>query len=139
MLQRTVLVIEDDRVLADLLAQVLETEGFRAVVAGGIPEAEDIARRSLPDMVLTDLWASVYSESAWEPIARLKQVIDGTPIVVCTAHSRAADEDYGARGVCEVVTKPFDLEDVVLSVKRALGLSGCSARAPGDPATAQPA
>jgi len=52
---RTVLVIDDDRVLADTLAEILRKHGFKPVALYSGEEAVELAERFCPDVVLSDI------------------------------------------------------------------------------------
>ena len=52
---RTVLVVDDERTIADVVARYLEREGYRAVVARDGEEALAVAERERPDIVVLDV------------------------------------------------------------------------------------
>lgn len=122
--QKRILIIEPEAVLADVMVDALELDGFQTLVAGRIDEAERILLIHRVDLVLADLWGPVYDGDGWSEVARLRGLGRGTPIVIATAHAEAVDEDPVRRGVADILAKPFDLDDFLARVGRALE-SGC--------------
>lgn len=122
----TVLIVEDDLVVAQVLAQAVEIEGLHPVVAQHVSEAESLARIRPPVLVLTDLFDTPYGEGSWAPIAGLRRAAGRAPIIVCTAHSGATRENPAARGVADIVAKPFDLDDLLDRIRRALDSDGAA-------------
>lgn len=113
-----VLVIDDDPAIAELLYSVL-------VEGGHDPEAAttlDGFGSNGYELVISDLLSvdvyQVEAASAW--VAELRRRIPGVPVVVCTAHRRAAS-DFEAIGADAVITKPFDVDEFLALVDRLTG------------------
>lgn len=114
---RSILVLEDDITIADLVRAVLEDAGYRVDVATSareIPTGEYAC-------VLSDLMTvSAYRfEDARDWILRVGDRLPGVPIVVLTAHAEAA-RDGPALGARAIVTKPFDVETLTTAVREAI-------------------
>ncbi len=103
----SVLVIDDDAIIAELLESVLTEGGHQATAIGSL-EQLTVAPY---DVVITDLLsASPYSvAAAGVLVAEVRRRVPGAPVIVCTAH-RAAALDARAMGAEAVLTKPFDVE-----------------------------
>lgn len=110
-----VLVIDDDPVIAELVQSVLEEGGHRATAHADL----DGVRPGAYDVVITDLLLpgsySAADGAAW--VARVRERVPGTPVLVCTAH-RAASADAGDLGADAVLTKPFDVDMLLETVER---------------------
>lgn len=110
-----VLVIDDEVAVAELVRVVLEEANFRVSVA------TDTA--SIPserfDCVVADLVGlKLYSfNAASDFLLRLRDRLPGSPVIVLTAHAEAS-ADAQRLGV-RVITKPFDLDDLVAAVRDA--------------------
>ena len=111
-----VLVIDDDKTLAELIRLVLEDAGHTVSVAnraGDLPSGEY-------EVILTDLVTlTVYDVDATR--AWVQALVDrypGTPVVVLTAHALARG-DKDVLGAASVVMKPFDVDEL-LEVVRAV-------------------
>ena len=110
----SLLVIEDDPVIAELLRSVLEEGGYSAVVVRSLEEApqRDYA------LVITDLVsADAYDlAEAQRWVASLRRRFPERPVVVCTAHRAAPDS--AALGADAVLMKPFDVDELLALVDR---------------------
>ena len=110
-----ILVIDDDEVIAELLQSVLAEGGHRATA---IASLEQLGPERY-DLVVTDLLsASAYSlGNATLLVADVRRRLPGVPVVVCTAHN-AAGKDGPAIGADAVITKPFDVGELLSIVDR---------------------
>src|SRR5580700_7220269 len=115
----TVLLVEDERKLRELVRSYLERAGFTVLSTGSGAEAITLAASSAPDLVLLDLGLpDVPGETVAGEVRRIGQV----PIVMLTA--RAAEEDRIAGlelGADDYVTKPFSPRELVLRVQASYG------------------
>ncbi|TMF66150.1 MAG: response regulator [Chloroflexi bacterium] len=104
----TVLVIDDDQIIVDLLKMVVEDAGHEVVIASAM---DRIPQQIAPDLILTDLipLKSYRRDLAQEWIRDLRSRYPRIPIVVVTAHAEAA-RDAGQLGADAIVEKPFDVE-----------------------------
>lgn len=122
----TVLIVEDDPDIRDMLATLLDLSGF-ACVTCDTAEAALAALRDQPvDLVLTDYALPVRTGVWLLERAQEEGLIDGTPVMIVTAHPNPA----GATGY-EIVQKPFDLDDLVNRVKRRMEGNGPRRKTPG--------
>lgn len=116
---RRVLVVEDERDVAELVADVLEMEGFEAKVASGAA-ALDEALTFRPDVVLLDLMMP--DVDGFEVARRLQGNPRTTdlPIIVMTAMHDAARRARQV-GANHFLAKPFDINELVRTVREAGG------------------
>jgi two-component system phosphate regulon response regulator PhoB len=122
MTQQQILIIDDDRTLADALVINLERAGFVVSVAH---DGQDGLRRALvmaPDLILLDLVLPILSGLE---VCRSLRASAGTrsiPIIMITAKAEESDELVGlAMGADDYVTKPFSIKVLVERIKRRLG------------------
>lgn len=116
---RRVLIVEDEQDVAELIADVLQMEGFQTCPSYGEVAMED-ALRFRPDVVLLDLMMPLVD--GFE-VARRLRAHDETrhlPIVVMTAMHDAAAKAVEI-GTPHVLPKPFDIEQLTRKVEDALG------------------
>ena len=117
----TILVVDDNEDIRDLLAMRLQQEGFRAVTASSGPQALARIATALPSLVLLDI--SMPEMSGLEVLARVRETHSPVelPIVMVTAHTDSEDvvEALGL-GANDYVGKPVDLPVVVARVKAQL-------------------
>jgi DNA-binding response OmpR family regulator len=108
----TILVLDDDQVILDLLQTVLTDAGYEIVVAPSLPA---VPADTSADLVITDLvpLKAYRRETALEWIASLRARFPDSPLVVVTAHADALAED-DMLGANAIIAKPFDV-DVLLA------------------------
>jgi len=120
-MQRSVLVVDDERNMRMVMQIALEEAGFRVLTAESAEEAIGMLRDPDLDVVLTDL--KMPGMSGKEFITRSQQIRPDVPVIVVTAFAsiRSAIECIHA-GACDYVTKPFEPEELQFAVQSALRL-----------------
>ena len=109
--RKTVLVIEDDLDLQDLMASLLEQDGYRVERASHGAEALVIVARHLPDLILLDMRMPVMD--GWRFAEEFRERYDRRrPIVVVTAAADASElaAEIQADGY---ISKPFDVDELI--------------------------
>ncbi len=107
----TILVVDDEKDLVDLITYNLQRNGYKALTATSGDAALEIASRELPDLVLLDLMLP--GMSGTEVARRLKADAHtaGIPIIMLTAKSEETDVIVGLTlGADDYVTKPFSMK-----------------------------
>jgi CheY-like chemotaxis protein len=115
----SLLVVEDDPDLVDLLQVILQDAGYRVATATDGLEALARVQAEMPSLILLDM--RMPRMNGWEFAAEFRARWNRScPIVVVTAaeNARLRAEEVGADGWLE---KPFELEDVVRAVERYVG------------------
>ncbi|MDN6429760.1 MAG: response regulator transcription factor [Propionibacterium sp.] len=122
-----VLVVDDEEVLAELLAAALRHHGWEVRAAADGWRALDVARDFDPDVVVLDI--QMPGLDGMETLARLRKTDPRLPVLFLTARDAVADRVAGLRaGADDYVTKPFDLDEVIARLDSLLRRSGMSAR-----------
>ncbi len=114
----TVLVLEDDDQIREALVEALTLEGFVASGAVYVREALEIALARRPDAVVVDLRLAD-GESGRDFIARFADDPTAPAMVVLTP-SNELGQPIGAEFGLPWLTKPFDLDDLVVMIRRAV-------------------
>jgi len=115
---KTVLIVEDDRNTASLVATYLEKEGFATVTAHDGQLALELERRHRPVLVILDIMLPVLD--GWEVCRRLRKDSD-VPILMLTAREDEIDRVMGlSLGADDYVVKPFSPRELVERVKAIL-------------------
>jgi two-component system OmpR family response regulator len=111
--EATVLVVDDEPNILELLSAALRLSGFTVHAAGCGAEALATARRARPDIVVLDV---MLPDTDGFSLARsLRTVHDQLPVLFLTARDTVEDRIAGlTAGGDDYVTKPFSLEEVVL-------------------------
>jgi DNA-binding response OmpR family regulator len=104
----TILVLDDDQVILDLLQTVLTDAGYDTVVAPGL---HAVPPDTNAEVVITDLvpLKAYRRETALDWIASLRARFAGAPVLVVTAHVDAMAE-ADMLGANAIIAKPFDVE-----------------------------
>jgi len=116
--QGTVLIVEDDRNTAALVATYLEREGFATVVTHDGGQAIEAANRCNPVFVILDVMLP--NLDGWTICRELRQKSD-VPVLMLTAREEEVDRVAGlAMGADDYVVKPFSPRELVERVKAIL-------------------
>ena len=118
----TILVVDDDPVILQLLQVNFEMEGFIVITAADGREGVDRTRAERPDIVVSDVMMP--KMSGIELVAELKADPETADIPVLLLTAKAQQADIGAgidAGADDYVTKPFEPLDLVDRVNRLLG------------------
>ena len=114
----TVLLVEDERKLRDLVRSYLERAGFAVLSTGSGAEALTLAASAAPDLVVLDLGLP---DVPGETVARELRLAGQTPILILTAKTSEQDRVRGLElGADDYVTKPFSPRELVLRVQAIL-------------------
>ena len=121
-----VLVVDDEQMLADLLASALRYEGWEVTTAGTGVAAVRAAREIEPDVIVLDIMLPDFD--GLEVMRRIHGRQANVPILFLTAKDAVEDRVAGlTAGGDDYVTKPFSLEEVVARLRALLRRSGASA------------
>jgi len=134
-LQRTILVVEDEKEIQDLLAHYLRKEGFSPILASDGEAAILKARKEKPDLVLLDILLPKADGLEVLRAIRSDDTIGRTPVVMLTAKGDETDRVVGLElGADDYIPKPFSPREVVARIKAILRRSRPGAQEP-EPAT----
>ena len=126
--EKTVLIIEDDRNTAELIALYLKREGFQAMIAGDGRKGLTLAGKHRPQLVILDLMLPKLD--GWE-VCRSLRATSEVPIIMLTARDEEIDRVSGLTlGADDYVAKPFSPRELVARVKAVLRRTVGSAPTP---------
>lgn len=119
----TVLVVDDEPVLAEMVSMALRYEGWNIATAGDGLSAIAAARAERPDVVVLDVMLP--DMSGLDVLHKLRQEHPGLPVLLLTAKDAVEDRIAGlTAGGDDYVTKPFSIEEVVLRLRALLRRTG---------------
>ena len=114
----SVLVIEDDRNIAELLQMYLEKEGYTVTLAFDGGQGMSKFRSIQPDLVLLDVMMPVMD--GWNVCRSIRSESD-TPVIMLTAKSETSDKVMGLKaGADDYITKPFEMKEVLARIEAVL-------------------
>jgi two-component system, OmpR family, response regulator len=126
----SVLVVDDEPVLAELVSMALRYEGWEIATAGDGAAAIASAKESPPDVVVLDVMLP--DMSGLEVLRKLRERIPHLPLLLLTAKDSVEDRIAGlTAGGDDYVTKPFSHEEVVLRLRALLRRTGVTSETGG--------
>jgi len=122
---KTILIIEDENDLAELIAFNLEKEGFRPQIAPDGPAGLESVRNHIPDLILLDLMLPGMTGMEICKILKGKEKTARIPIIMLTAKGEEIDRVVGFEvGADDYVVKPFSPRELLLRIKAVLRRAG---------------
>jgi two-component system, OmpR family, response regulator RegX3 len=127
-----ILIVEDERSIAEPFARLLRREGFETVLAQTAAEALDAARTTEPDLVLLDL---ALPDGDGRDVCRVLRAERDVPVIMVTARGTETDRVVGLElGADDYVVKPFSAAEVIARIRAVLRRSARgTAAAPAAP------
>ncbi len=117
-LNQTILIVDDEENICELIRLYVEKEGYRAMIATNGQEAMDKFRTEKPDMVLLDIMLPI--KDGWQ-VCREIRAIDDTPIIMLTAKGETFDKVLGLElGADDYMVKPFEPKELLARMKAVL-------------------
>jgi two-component system phosphate regulon response regulator PhoB len=117
----TILVVEDEPAIQELLAVNLKHNGFLVVRAGSAEDAEAVIRATLPDLLILDWMLPGKSGVALAKKLRGDERTRELPIIMLTARVHEEDKVLGLEaGADDYITKPFSPKELVARVRAVL-------------------
>jgi DNA-binding NtrC family response regulator len=124
MSNESILVVDDEPDIRNLVKEILEDEGYRVDVAKDADSARAVRERAEPDLVLLDIWMpdedGVSLLKEWKEKDQLH-----CPVVMMSGHGTVETAVEATRlGAYDFVEKPLSLAKLLLTVEQALTMSG---------------
>jgi putative nucleotidyltransferase with HDIG domain len=117
--QGRILIVDDEEVIRRLLHQKLSSEGYQCQEAGSAAQALDELRSKPAALVILDI--KMPGKSGIELLTELRASYPDTAVIMATAITDTSTAiQCMKQGAYDYLTKPFNLDEVVLSVNRAL-------------------
>lgn len=114
-----ILIVDDEEVIRRLLRQKLSDEGYRCEEAGSAEQALDKLRSNAVELVILDI--KMPGELGTELLPEIKASYPDTAVIMATAIIDTSTVIQCMKeGAYDYITKPFNLDEVILSVDRAL-------------------
>ena len=117
----TILLVEDNDMLQEILAERLVLRGYEVPVAGDGQKGLDLAKQLLPDLILMDMSLPVLD--GWEATRQIKQDEETKhiPIIALTAHALAGDREKSIEAGCDdYETKPVNFNRLITKIQKLL-------------------
>lgn len=121
-MQRTVLIIEDEKLIIVSTQMVLEAAGFRVESATNGEDGIGKAKSQSPDLILLDIMMP--GIDGWETLTRLKRdaATANIPVVIFTAREHSRGHQKSAEmGAVDYFRKPFEPDELIELVEKHVG------------------
>lgn len=120
----TVLVVDDEQLVRDLLVQFLSLRGYRALGVKDGPEALSMVEQAPPDLILLDLMLA--GMNGVEVLRRLRDKhFTGAIIIITGSYDEELLQDAWSLQPQEVISKPIDLEKLLAIIQLVLVCREC--------------
>lgn len=123
-MERTILIIEDEKLIIVSTQMVLEAVGYRVESAMNGEEGISKAKELQPDLILLDIMMP--GIDGWETLTRLKRDVAtaSTPVIIFTAREHARGHQKSSEmGAAGYFRKPFEPDELIELVERHIGQS----------------
>ncbi len=127
MQQGSILIVDDEPGIRQLLSQILTDEGYEPSAVASGEEALELVEGELFDLMLLDLWLP--GIDGLEVLKQLREAGHGLPVIVISGHASGEQAVAAVRhGARDFLEKPLSYDRVVLSVRNALHQARLEAR-----------
>jgi DNA-binding NtrC family response regulator len=115
------LIVDDEEKILKILSTILKEEGYDVHTATTGEDAVDLSVRILPEIILMDL--NLPGISGIEAIRRIRVRVPAALAIILTAYGTISSAVEAMKtGAYDYLTKPFDNDDLIMTVKRAESL-----------------
>lgn len=116
-----ILIVDDEADIRDLIAGILEDEGYEVRVAGDGDAAIEALRQRRPSLVILDIWLHGSRIDGLEVLSVIKAIDEDLPVVVISGHGTIETAVAAIRkGAYDFMEKPFKADRLLLVISRAL-------------------
>ena len=114
--QKTILIVDDEQPIVDILAYNLKKEGYNTLEANDGVSAVDIAFKSKPDLILLDIMLP--KMDGLTVCKKIRSKYNNIPILMLTAKDEEIDKILGLElGADDYITKPFSVRELMARIK----------------------
>ncbi len=110
-MKKTVLIVDDDLIINDMLKQVLEMEGYNVIQVVDGKSALSSVYKSYPDLIILDILLPDIDGYSICKFLKMERETNQIPIIMITGMNAMRNQLFGIRvGADEYIIKPFDME-----------------------------
>ena len=136
--QKTVLIVEDEKNIVDILRFNLMREGYRTIEAYDGEDGLNKARSEHPDLILLDVMLP--KMIGFDVCRALRQEGNNVPVIILTAREEETDKVLGLEiGADDYITKPFSMRELIARVGANIRRSAMISAAAASASTAETA
>ena len=117
--QKTILIVEDEKNIVDILRFNLQREGYRTMEAYDGADGLEKARKENPDLILLDVMLP--KMIGFDVCRTLREEGNNVPVIILTAREEETDKVLGLElGADDYLTKPFGTDELLARVRTAI-------------------
>jgi len=121
----TILIVEDEDAIREMLVMVLDQSSFVSIEATDAEEAQKLLDDKIPDLILLDWMLPGISGVEWARRLKKEPVYKDIPIILLTARGEEEDKIRGLEiGADDYMTKPFSPKELIARIRAVLRRSG---------------
>ena len=121
LMTETVLVVEDEPAIRELIGFACETAGYKVLRAGSVKEARDAMAADAVDLILLDWMLPDLSGLAWLEMLKRDERTVGVPVIMLTARGTESDKVAGLEaGADDYIVKPFSPRELIARMRAVL-------------------
>jgi len=117
-----ILIIDDEAMMRDLIANILEREGYETITASGGKDGIKIHRENPADLIITDL--IMPEKDGLETIMELRRDYQDVKIIAMSGGGKIDPETYlqiaKTMGAIKTIAKPFDRKELLKTIQKLL-------------------
>ncbi len=118
-MKKTILIVEDEKILRISLTDALKEEGYTVLAVTNGKEALSAIEQGIFSLIITDI--RLPDISGMEVLSQSMQIAAAVPVIMMTGYGSIKDAVESMRiGAFDYITKPFDLEEMFVTVSKAL-------------------
>lgn len=119
---KRILVIEDNKLIRENTAELLELETYEVLKACNGQEGLEVALKEMPDLIICDIMMPELDGFSLLKLIRQHPHFENIPFIFCTASAEKSEIKKGlASGANDYIIKPFDADQLVELVGKYLG------------------
>ncbi|MCD8520623.1 MAG: sigma-54 dependent transcriptional regulator [Alphaproteobacteria bacterium] len=117
----SILIVDDEADIRNLIKGILEDEGFRVRMAGNSKEAYVAVQENVPHLVVLDIWLQGSDHDGLKILSTLKENHPHLPVVMISGHGTIETAVSAIKqGAYDFIEKPFKSDRLILMIQRAL-------------------
>jgi two-component system, OmpR family, phosphate regulon response regulator PhoB len=125
MSKNTILIVEDETAIRDMLTLILEQADFTPLSAADVSSAQHLLAENTPDLILLDWMLPGISGVEWARRLKKDSSYQDLPIIMLTARGEEEDKVRGLEvGADDYLTKPFSPKELVARIRAVLRRAG---------------
>lgn len=121
---KTILLVDDEYAIVEILGRILEDEGYRVVSATNAKDGIERVGKEAPDLVIVDYMMPLGGGRELVQELRALPGHEATPVIMVSAAAKEVATSNGRGGVLDVAAflgKPFPLDDLLETIARLIG------------------